>query len=451
MFSRSYNLQEYISFKLTGSRLIINSCWLIYIGIAARLGIIYFKWDANMVLGLALLPYICTVKRGGLSLRHLVPAIVFTTVAIYFPVKTNLFLALLFSALLFFENLKGKISLVLFLLLLLISPAFEYISNTFSFPLRIWLSEVAASLFASMGMEASAAGNIIRLKGFEFSVDQACAGLHMLATSFMICLFIIAHYQRQAAKQLHLVWILFLLVFTFALNILCNLCRILLLVFFKIPAGTTMHDLTGIICLLIYVVLPLLFLSSFVLKRTEKPYIDPRFYKTIRLAPDELRFPLIHLVLAVALVVITINIKSIDDLEDKSVSNVSLPGYKKSVLESGVIKFENTGALVYVKPSPFYCPEHDPMICWQGSGYVFSTIKKEVIAGRQVYLGVLTKAKDKIYAAWWFDNGNMKSINEFEWRWAAAKGAKLFYLVNVNAATETALLKAVKNLPAIKQ
>lgn len=404
-----------------------------------------------MLLGLALLPYICKVKRGGLSLRHLVPAIVFTTVAIYFPVKTNLFLALLFSALLFFENLKGKISLVLFLLLLLISPAFEYISNTFSFPLRIWLSEVAASLFASMGMEASAAGNIIQFKGFEFSVDQACAGLHMLATSFMICLFIVAHYQRQAAKQLHLVWILFLLVFTFALNILCNLCRILLLVFFKIPAGTTMHDLTGIICLLIYVVLPLLCLSSFVLKRTLKPYIDPRFYKTIRLAPDELRFPLIHLALAVALVVITMNIKSIGDLEGKSVSNVSLPGYKKSVLESGVIKFENTDALVYVKPSPFYRPEHDPMICWQGSGYVFSNIKKELIAGRQVYWAVLTKAKDKIYAAWWFDNGNMKSVNEFEWRWAAAKGAKLFYLVNVNAATETALLKAVKNLPVIKQ
>jgi exosortase N len=451
MFSRSYNFQEYIPFKLTGSRLIINSCWLIYIGIAARLCISYFKWDADMLLGLALLPYICKVKRSGFSLRYLVPALIFTTIALCFPVKTNLFLALLFAALLFLENLKGKISPVLFLLLLLISPAFEYISNTFSFPLRIWLSGVAASLLATIGMAASAAGNIIRFKGSEFSVDQACAGLHMLATSFMICLFMIAHYQQQAAKQLHLVWILFLLMFTFALNILCNLCRILLLVFFKIPAGTLMHDLTGIICLLMYVVLPLLCLSSFVLKRTEKPYNDPRFHKTIRLVPDELRFPLLHLVLAAMLVVIALNIKSMDDLNDKSVSGVSLTGYKKAILESGVIKFEKAGALVYIKPSPFYCPEHDPMICWQGSGYVFSKIKKELIDGRQVYWGVLTKAKDKIYAAWWFDNGSMKSVNEFEWRWAAVKGAKLFYLVNVNAASEAALLEAVKNLPAIKQ
>jgi exosortase N len=451
MFSRSYNLYQYAPLKLTGSRLIINGCRLAYIIIAARLCITYFKWDANMLLGLTLVPYICKVKRGDFSLRYLAPAFLFTVMAVYFPVKTNLFLALLFSALLFFENLRGKISPVLFLLLLLISPAFEYISNTFSFPLRIWLSGVAASLLATIGMAASAAGNIIQLKNSEFSVDQACAGLHMLATSFMICLFMIAHYQRQTAKQLHLMWTLFLLVFTFALNILCNLCRILLLVFFKIPAGTLMHDLTGIICLLVYVVLPLLCLFSFILKRTEKPYIDPRFDKTIRLTPNELRYPLIHIVLAIMLVVIAFNIKSMDDLNDKSVSNISLTGYKKVVLESGVIKFEKAGALVYVKPSPFYCPEHDPMICWQGSGYVFSTIKKEIIAGRQVYLGVLTKAKDKIYAAWWFDNGNIKSINEFEWRWAAAKGAKLFYLVNVNAATEAALLEAVKNLPAIKQ
>jgi hypothetical protein len=98
MFSRSYNLQEYAPFKLTGSRLIINSCWLIYIIIAAKLCITYFKWDADMLLGLALLPYICKVKRGGFSLRYLAPALLFTVIAVHFPVKTNLFLALLFSA-----------------------------------------------------------------------------------------------------------------------------------------------------------------------------------------------------------------------------------------------------------------------------------------------------------------------------------------------------------------
>src|SRR4051812_24348909 len=109
MFSRSYNLQGYAPFKLTGSRVIINSCWLIYMGIAAKLCLTYFKWDADMLLGLALLTYICKVKRGGFSVRYLAPALLFTVIALRFPVKTNLFLALLFCGLLFFENLKGKI------------------------------------------------------------------------------------------------------------------------------------------------------------------------------------------------------------------------------------------------------------------------------------------------------------------------------------------------------
>jgi hypothetical protein len=82
-------------------------------------------------------------------------------------------------------------------------------------------------------------------------------------------------------------------VFTFALNILCNLCRILLLVFFKILGGyAECMILTGIICLLVYVVLPLYWaFICFILKRSEKPYIDPRFHNTIRLMPDELRYP----------------------------------------------------------------------------------------------------------------------------------------------------------------
>jgi exosortase N len=450
MFSRSYNLQAYAPFKLTGGRVVVNSCWLIYIGIAAKLCLTYFKWDAEMLLGLALVPYICKVKRGGFSLRYLIPAVLFTVIALRFPVKTNLFLALLFCGLLFIENLKGKISPVLFLLLLLISPAFGYISNTFSFPLRIWLSEVAANILNLIGTDAQASGNIIQLKGSEFSVDQACAGLHMLATSFMIGLFMVAHYQRQTAKQLHLVWSLFLLVFTFALNIACNLCRILLLVLFKILAGTMMHDLTGIVCLLVYVVLPLLGLYTFALKRSERPYIDPRFHNTIRLVPDGLRYSFMHLVFAALLLTVSFNIKTTDELSDKTLSNVNLSGYQKNILESGVVKFEKPGALVYVKPSPFYCPEHDPMICWQGSGYVFSKIKKQFIAGRQVYSGILTKAKDKIYAAWWFDNGSLKTINEFEWRWNAAKGGKLFYLVNVNAGSEKALWEEIGRLPGIK-
>ncbi|MDB5141689.1 MAG: xrtN [Mucilaginibacter sp.] len=449
MLSRIFKL-PLIGTQLSSSRLLINGCCLVYLIIAVKLLSIYFLWNANLLLGLALAPYICRVKRGKYSLRYLLPAVVFTVTGLFFPVKTNLFVALLFTALLFFENFKGKVSTVLFFLLLLVSPLFIYISNAISFPIRIWLSGVVADILTMAGIQALASGNIIEFKGSEFSVDQACAGLHMLSTSLIICLFMIAHCQRQTARQLSFIKMLLLLALTFALNIAGNLCRIMLLVLFKIPPANMFHDVVGVACLLLYVMLPLLALSHYYIKRFGKPAGNPRSYQIIRLVPDKLRYPAMHFILALMLIAITFNLKTMDQLSNKDLDGVVLKGYQKELLESGVIKFENSKALVYLKPTPFYGPEHNPMICWQGSGYNFASIKTQTIAGREVYSGILTKGTDKIYAAWWFDNGGMKTISQAEWRWSAAKGGKPFYLVNVNASTADGLLTAIKELPGIK-
>ena len=436
--------------QLSSNRLLINGCCWVYIIIAVKLLSIYFLWNANLLLGLAMAPYICRVKSGAYSIRYLLPALVFCITGLVFPVKTTLFVALLFAALLFFENFKGKISLVLLFLLLLISPMFAYISNAIGFPIRIWLSETVANILTMAGITAHASGNIIEFNKSEFSVDQACAGLHMLSMSLIICLFMIAHCQRQTVKQLGFIKMVLLLTLTFALNIVCNLCRIMLLVLFKIPAGNMFHDITGIVCLLIYVILPLLWLSGLYLKRSAKIEKNPRHYQIIRLIPDKVRYPAVHLIFAMMLIIIAFNLKTMDELSNQSADGIALKGYKKEILESGVIKFENTNALVYLKPTPFYGPEHNPMICWRGCGYSFTRIRKQTINGLEVYTGVLTKGKDKIYAAWWFDNGSLKTISQFEWRWAAAKDNKRFYLVNVNATSEAGLLAAVKSLPGIK-
>ncbi|QEC76498.1 exosortase N [Mucilaginibacter ginsenosidivorax] len=432
------------------SRLLINGCCLVYLVIGIKLLSIYFLWNADLLMGIVLAPYICRVKAGEYSMRYFLPSTIFSVIALVFPVKTTLFVALLFAVLLFFENFKGKVSLVLFFLLLLVSPLFMYLSNAISFPIRIWLSEVVAGILSRVGIAAHASGNIIELNGREFSVDQACAGLHMLSMSFIICLFIIAHCQRQKVNQLGFIKIVLLLALTFLLNIAVNLCRIMLLVLFKIPAASIFHDVTGVICLLVYVVLPLLWLSNFYLKKSAKVERHPRQDQLIRLVPDEVRYPFIHLLFAGALIVISCNLKSMDVLSNKGAYAVTLSGYKKQLLESGVIKFDKPGQLVYLKPTPFYGPEHNPMICWQGSGYNFTSIRKQTIAGREVYSGILTKGADKIYSAWWFDNGRLKTVSQLEWRWAAAQDSKPFYLVNVNATSEAGLLEAVTGLPGIK-
>jgi len=239
-------------------------------------------------------------------------------------------------------------------------------------------------------------------------------------------------------------------VFTVLLNVVCNLCRIILLVLFKIPPGNIFHDLTGLICLFVYVILPLIWLSGRYLKRAVKVEKHPRQHQLTRFAPYQLRYPVIHVFFAVALLIIAFSLKSMDKLNANTIVNTMLPSYNKTVLESGVIKFEKPGSLVYLKSTAFYGPEHSPMICWRGSGYEFKTIRKQVIAGHEVYAGTLSKGNDTIYTAWWFENGNLKTISQLQWRWTAAKGAPPFCLVNVNATSESGLIKAIKELPEIK-
>jgi exosortase N len=436
--------------QLGSSRWLINGCCLVYIIIAIKLLSVYFLWNADLLMGLALAPYICRVKHGEYSVRCLLPALIFCIVALFFPVKTTLFVALLFSALLFFENFKGKVGPALFFLLLLVSPLFVYLSNAISFPIRIWLSEVVVSILSMGGLAAHASGNIIEFNGAEFSVDQACAGLHMLSMSLIICLFVIGYCQRQTGRPLSFIKIVLLLALTFALNIACNLCRIMLLVLFKIPAGTIFHDVTGVVCLLVYVIIPLMWLGILYQRKSAKVVEHPRQNQIIRLERNEVRFPFVHLLLMAVLIITTFNLKSMDVLSKKGIDGIMLNGYKKELLQSGIIQFDKPGQLVYLKPTPFYAPEHNPMICWQGSGYNFTSIRKQTIAGREVYSGILTKGADKIYSAWWFDNGSLKTINQFKWRWEAAKGSKPFYLVNVNATSEDGLLKAVEGLPAMR-
>jgi exosortase N len=198
----------------------------------------YFVWDANTCLGLALIPYLSTANKGQLSLRYLLSAGVALIIAIMLPVNTLYFIAMVFALLLLIENWIGKISQVVLLLLLLISPVFKHLTHLVEFPVRLWLTEQVAGCLNAVGMKAIALGNQIQLDQYEFSVDPACAGLNMLVTSLIMCLFITAFYQRQLKRQLNFICLAGLCVITIVLNVVCNYFRILILVMFKIMPGT---------------------------------------------------------------------------------------------------------------------------------------------------------------------------------------------------------------------
>lgn len=392
----------------------------------------YFGLDVNVCLGLVTAPYICTVSKGNRSLKYLLPTILAMVLAILLPVRSMLFVAMLLAILLLVENGIGKISNVVLFLMLLISPMFKYAALVFELPVRLWLSQQVAALLSRIGIAAAASGNQIVLNKYEFSVDPACAGLNMLVTSLIICLFTVAFYQRQIQKRLHFLLLAALLIVTIGLNIVCNFFRITFLVIFKVMPGTFFHNFIGMFCLVLYVIVPLMYGCKLIFgcigqSKADRP--NPA------ILPNKLSYPLLHASFLFLTLFIAFHLSAMQNSMNTKNVDINLPSYHKSNLADGVLKFENTEALIYLKPTAYYAPGHDPMVCWTGSGYAFTNISRSVISNTLVYTATLRKGADKIYAAWWFDNGTKKTSDQLSWRWAAARGGAQFYLVNVNAAT----------------
>jgi exosortase N len=142
-----------------------------------------------------------------------------------------------------------------------------------------------------------------------------------------------------------------------------------------------------------------------------------------------------------------LQIKSIKNTIAINPAQYTLAGYNKEMLPSGVIKFVKEGSLVYVKPiAKQYGIEHNPMVCWQGSGYDFKNVNTLQVKGIEIYIGELIKDDDIIYTAWWFDNGNQKTINPLNWRWKVLKGEDEFSLINVNTSDKDLLLTEIEHL-----
>lgn len=400
----------------------------------------YFLGDTIFLLGSGILVYVLkTGTLGNKSTRFLLPTLLLVIASFYVPTFSIRYLLLIVALLFCFETLFGKLSELALLLLLLMSPLFRYVSESFTFPIRIWLSEISGKILAFLHFPVEINGNLLILNGNNFLVDAACTGLQMLGLSFLLCIFLLAYYQDVYQRKLPFSWQVLALTITFLFNIFSNLCRILLLVIFKIAPDNFLHDIVGLCCLLVYVWLPMVWIAKQIaVRQTAKP---------VELKVQETRLSqwLINgLFLSVTAYLVLSFTGSTTTQEQTSAEKKEKPHYQTKVLDNGITRLKSDNALVYLKPIPdFYSGEHSPIFCWKGSGYTFKKIKEEVVQSYQIYTGVLTNKNDKLYTAWWFTNGKIITNSQLEWRWRVLKGEHKFELINVTANSEHELKKVI--------
>ena len=137
---------------------------------------------------------------------------------------------------------------------------------------------------------------------------------------------------------------------------------------------------------------------------------------------------------------------------NSSYGKIHLPviaGYKLSAPAQGVVKLDAAGYFIYVKKvRGFFDTDHQPMMCWKGSGYVFSQVKENAKDDLLFYSAILEKGNDRLYTAWWYDNGKKQTISAWQWRWGMICGENDYALVNITSYSEERLLEAIRQVKA---
>ena len=307
------------------------------------------------------------------------------------------------------------------------------------------LGAYAGKALNAVGFSVEVMGNTVFLNGAEFSVDAACTGLKMISIALVFGLFILGYFEKEQNRRMNFISVGVFLLGILMLTLLANFSRLLALIIFHIAPENILHEAMGLAALLLYVLLPAFVIGKYYVDTFGKEYLK----KDIELQNDfDLKKSLLLLSFFALGVFGNGFIHQSSTLKiDPRLAQLQMPTYKKSILKSGVAKFEKEHLLVYWKPpiSSLGMP-HDPRYCWEGAGWKFKHIHKTKIGEIPVFSAEIEKDSTILKTVWWYDNGSQKTIEESEWRWNTLLGKDTYSLVNVTSDDEKILKTEVRKL-----
>lgn len=402
----------------------------------------YFS-NLNVVIGLCLLPFAMLVTGQRRNNRFYVAAIIlFTALALAYRVRICYFFALAFYFIWLTELLVGRLNVLILFLVFFMSPFFIQVITILGFPLRLMLSDYAGQLLNMAGIDVQVEGNVMIRNGEMFSVDEACMGLNMLVISLLMGVIVLAYRYRVSNKILGLYSTITFFSVALILNVFTNVIRIVVLVLFRIPPENPLHEFIGILCLMLYVVVPLHFISAWLVGKCGRTKTDRTSERSLdyRKIASFFFLPLIILVTGLVL-------ENMRRAGSTKHADIKFRKCEPERLKDGIAKIATDELLIYVKTIPaFFTGEHTPLMCWKGSGYDFSGIATTTVEGRTIYKGTLVKDRKSLHTAWWYSNGQVQTISQLDWRLRMLKGEANFCLVNVTAEDEQTLMSSVRSM-----
>ena len=425
----------------------------------------YLPRNFALFLGILFAPFIIRSVGNQVTGRFLLPTLFFG-VSLFFIKTNSLYYGFGVCLLLYiWESRQGRLNNMPLFLFGVLSFLVQQVLNNWSFPIRLQLSALAGKVIGFLGYPITVTGNLIYLDGQPFSVDPACMGLKMMVTAQLLALVIFAYFERKNKLVFSFSSIAFGLIGVIALTILANFIRLLALIIFKIMPENPLHDIIGLVSLIVYALLPFYFGVQFLVQKSRvsiisssgsssstsyrilSKYLIRQISNILRISHFEnVRFATIVLLSSLFLYQ-GVQSKQPIPLFAQPYPTEKFTNFKQSTTKNGMLKLENDSTLVYIKPPvSFFQGSHDPRVCWQGSGYTFQHIQVEKIGPTQIYTAILKHQDEQFYTAWWYDNLQHTTIEEWQWRLEGLQGQNGYFLVNVSSLDKNILINEIRKL-----
>jgi exosortase N len=413
------------------SRIFIQRTIALIVGLLPVIAMVTFRWaylsqSTPVVLALLALPvHIYLVPnqgQKGYKTALFILLLISTVLCVQFDSQLMLYLSGLLLLLVCLETFLGKGSYTLLAHLVLATPGFHYVLRSVSFPLRLYLSGSTADLLGVFKLPISYEGNVLYYDGFKLLIDQACAGLSMFHYAFLAALLLTTSRVKTLSSFLV---VCAAVVF---LSLVSNQVRIILLTLNYVEPTHWLHNAIGLVCFVIFQVLPFLWYPDLSRKISElkQRKIKAGHYTILLFTPLLLW-------------------AQVDLEKETRDNNHSLQFANFTQSENGIHVKTTDREIIYLKPpvSPLHSA-HSPEICWRGSGYVFKKIDQIKIGSNEVKYAQLVKGDEILHTAWWFQSGKKRAGSDLTWRIKAILNQEKYYLVNLTSTSKEQLLESVK-------
>ncbi len=410
----------------------------------------YLNLNNQIVFAILLSPFaMYFLPEGTKSSRYFYFSLFFLIFYPILKIQSLYFFGFFFFLLFLIEFLFGKLNNLPIFYLFIASPLASYLFQVFGFNIRLWLTKSAVWVLKPFFEGIQFSGNLILFGQNTYKVAPECMGMNLFSIGLLFALLIISHREKKihkVANYIHIFLMLFVAVF---LNIFSNFMRIIGIVLFDLQIDSIEHELFGLLSFFIYFLLPFYFFVHAFFRISFLNFKNISGIKrTISIFTKKVLVKNLIFSFILLLFLGILNFYR-DSFRGSTLANfndnIRIENLKKQLVSDNVLQFSNDNLLIYIKPPVnFYAADHTPLICWKGSGYNFS--KEEIIQIKNIkfYYSVLkTEKNENLFTAWWYDNGNDKTISQLYWRWKMLLGEKPYYLINVTSTNREDLIKQV--------